>query len=156
MSPLSILQLPAHLLWMVSAQHATAKTPLSCQVFLYLLLVERDALGLKTRDAVQPPGEQRNPFGQHRLEVSLRLQTPQDAVLGVPPKLQSSLCPGRLAQGSRCHAALSSISPPPCLPGLPVLLWTCLNLLRWSIRSCGTSLDAYLLHGFESRSRPTF
>src|SRR5215216_5754998 len=77
MSPLSILQLPAHLLWMVSAQHVSTETPLSCQVFLYLLLVERDALGLETRDAVKPPGEQRNPFGQRELQVSLRLQALQ-------------------------------------------------------------------------------
>src|SRR5215203_5232092 len=51
MSPLIILQLPAHLLRVVSAQHVTTETPLPCQVFLYLFLVERDALGLKARDA---------------------------------------------------------------------------------------------------------
>src|SRR5215212_7512095 len=80
MSPLIILQLPAHLLRVVSAQHVTTETPLPCQVFLYLFLVERDALGLKARDAVKPPQEQRHPFGQRELQVPLRLEALKHAV----------------------------------------------------------------------------
>src|SRR4051812_44812227 len=72
--------------------------------------------------------------------------------LGAPPSPLSSPCPAPPERESGCPGGWRSSALPPYLPGLAALRWSYLSLLCQLVSSCGSSLDSYLLHSFESRS----